>query len=325
MVRLISMKMMICIDLGGTNLRVALGSSEGRIFSRIMERIDKSSGSKGIIRQILRMIHSLEKTSDRIECVNVAAAGPLNLKDGSIVNSPHFKFKNIPIVKPLEDALGVPVHFVNDCVAGVIGEKEFGAGRRCSNIVYVTLSSGIGAGVFVDNHLLMGKDGNAHEVGHITIDHSGMLTCGCGCKGHWEAYCGGDAAANFIKLQLESKPRKDVEASQLYRISGGNLNMLSSRDLFESAKNGDRLALGIVRNMGRLNAIGFANIVNAYDPELITVGGAIAISNPNLVLGPVKRLIRQYSINRVPRIMLTRLGEDSVLYGSLKLSHYLER
>ncbi|MEM2107327.1 MAG: ROK family protein [Candidatus Bathyarchaeia archaeon] len=319
------MKMIVCVDLGGTNLRVALGISEGRIFNRRMEKVDKSSGPRGIIRQILRMIHSLEKNPERIASINVATAGPLNLKDGSIVNSPHFKFKHIPIVKPLKDTLGVPVYFANDCVAGVIGEKEFGAGRKYSNIVYVTLSSGIGAGVFVDNHLLIGKNGNAHEVGHMTIDHSGKLTCGCGGKGHWEAYCGGDAAANFIKLQLESKPRKDVEASQLYRISGGNLNLLSSIDLFESAKKGDRLALEIVRSMGRLNAIGFANIVNAYDPELITVGGAIAVSNPTLVLGPVKRFIRQYSINRVPRIVLTRLVEDSVLYGSLRLSYYLDQ
>ncbi|MGQ9543587.1 MAG: ROK family protein [Candidatus Bathyarchaeia archaeon] len=318
------MESIVCIDIGGTNIRVGFGDSKGRIVRRLKERVNKSSGPEGLSRQMLHIIRSL-KGDDRILSVEVAAAGPLNLRDGSIINSPHFKFKRIPIVEPLENALGVPVHLANDCVAGVIGEKEFGAGRKYSNIVYVTLSSGIGAGVFVDNHLLMGKDGNAHEVGHITIDHSGKLTCGCGGKGHWEAYCGGDAAASFIKLQLESKSLRNVEASRLFKVSGGDLDRLSSKDLFDSAKKGDRLALEVVKSMGRLNAIGFANIVNAYDPELITVGGAIAISNPNLILEPVRKLIGQYSINRIPRIRLARLGEDTVLYGALKLSEYLDR
>lgn len=317
------MKFMVGVDIGGTNIRVALGDERGNIITRLSERTDKSSGPEGITHQIIRMIDSLKPTN-LIHSVGIGTAGPLDLKDGSIVNSPNIGFDYIPLVKPLEKELGVEVHLANDCVAGVVGEKEYGYGKKYVNLVYVTISSGIGGGVFVDNHLLIGKDGNAHEIGHITIDHAGRLTCGCGKKGHWEAYCGGANASNFIKLQLESKTPTEVESSLLYEVSGADLDRLSSKDLFESATKGDELALEIVREMGRLNAIGFANITNAYDPDLVTVGGAIALANPNSVLTPIKQLIDQYSLNRIPKIRITKLGEDVVLYGALAVPKYLK-
>lgn len=98
---------------------------------------------------------------------------------------------------------------------------------------------------------------------------------------------------------------------------------MSSEDLFTCARNGDKLALEMVEEMGRLNAIGFANVTNAYDPELITVGGAMALANSSLILKPIRRLIRQYSLNRIPAIRVTKLGEDIVLYGALLLEKHL--
>ncbi len=314
------MKTIVAVDLGATNIRVALEDEKGSISSRLKERTDESAGPEGVGRQIIRMVRSLRP--ENIHSVGIGSIGPLDLREGSIVHPPNIDLDHIPLVEPLEEEFGVPVYLVNDCVAGVVGEKEFGHGKGYANIVYVTLSSGIGGGIFVDNHLLRGKDGNAHEIGHMTIDHEGKLTCGCGKRGHWEAYCGGNNASNFIKLQLESRTRKEIEASLLYKVSNGNLRRLTSKDLFESAKKKDRVALEIVNEIGRLNSIGFANITNIYDPELITVGGAITLANPDLVLGPIKKNIERYNINRLPEILTTKLGEDIVLYGALALSKY---
>jgi len=269
------------------------------------------------------MIRSLVD-KDRISCIGIGSAGPLDLKKGAIVHSPHLGFDRIPLLHPLEKEFKVPVCLVNDCVAAVVAEKLFGQGKKFANLVYVTMSSGIGGGVFVDNHLLRGKDGNAHEVGHNVIDHTRRLLCGCGKRGHWEAYCGGDNIPNLIRLQLESKRNQDVESSLLYRKTNGNVGRISSQILFDAAKCGDKLASEIVEEVGRLNAIGFANVNSVYDPELITVGGATALANPNLVLNPVRRLIDEASINRKPRINLTILGEDIVLYGALALANKLK-
>ena len=319
----VEMNCIVGVDVGGTNVRVGLGDSKSRIVSRLSERSDKFSGRMGISRQIIRMIHSLV-SADKIRCIGIGSAGPLDLEDGSIVHSANLGFDRIPLVKPLEEKFNAPVYLANDCVAAVVAEKEFGQGRTCSNLVYVTLSSGIGAGVFVDNHLLIGKEGNAHEVGHITIDHFGRLVCGCGKRGHWEAYCGGANIPNFIRLQMESRTHKELQRSLLYRTSKRDLNGISAEYLFELARKGDSLALDIVEQIGRLNAIGFANITNAYDPELITVGGSIVLANKELILKPIRRLIGRYTVNRTPEIRLTELGEDIVLYGALVLSKRLE-
>lgn len=313
------MSYVVAVDVGGTNVRVALGNSNGRIIAHLSEKADKRSGPSGLSQQIARMIHSI-KNGAEIRSIGIGSAGPLDLKKGSITNSPHLRYPRIPLVRPLKREFDVPIFLANDCVAAVVAERTIGQGKSCDNLVYVTISSGIGAGVFVDGHLLIGKDGNAHEVGHITIDHTGGLKCGCGKLGHWEAYCGGANASNFIRYQLESKLHTAIEDSRLYSVARGDLDSLTSEDLFESAKAGDNLALDIVEEMGRLNAIGFANIASAYDPDLITVGGAVALADAKLTINPIKRLIREYSINRIPPVRATGLGEDIVLRGALLLS-----
>ncbi len=317
------MSYIIGVDIGASNIRVALGDEKANIISKLKERTDKSSGSLGISLQIIRMIRSFKKTDD-IRCVGIGSAGPIDLKKGAIVHPTNIDFDFIPIVDPLESEFNIPVYMVKDCAAGVIGEKDLGYGKKYANVVYITLSSGIGGGTFVDGRLLQGKDGNASEIGHIVVDHEGKLTCGCGKRGHWEAYCGGHNLVNFINLQLQSETSAEIKSSNLYKISKGELNKLSDINLFNSAQKKDNLAMKIIGEVGRLNAIGFATVTNIYDPELIVVGGGIALNNPNLVLGPIKKYIGLYNINRIPSIKLTKFGEDVILYGALRLSKYIE-
>ena len=206
---------------------------------------------------------------------------------------------------------------MNDCQAAVLGEKEFGRGKETNNLFYVTLSTGIGGGAIVDDHLLIGKDGNAVEIGHFTIDCKGKLVCGCGRRGHWEAYCSGKNIPQYVKLRIKEMGKRDFISSLIFKKINGDLSALNSEILFTSAKNGDLLALRIVEEIGILNAIGFANIVNAYDPELILVGGTVALKNIELVLAPIKEHIGEYALNRTPRIEITSLGEDVGIYGGI--------
>ena len=218
----------------------------------------------------------------------------------------------------------VPVYLANDCVAGVVGEKEFGNGKKIANLVYVTISTGIGCGIFVDNHLLIGKDGNAHEAGHLVIPGDASLVCGCGRRNHWEAHCSGANTSQFIQSILKHKSPQDLQGSLLHKITKGYFSKLSSKDLFELAKKKDKLALAIMKEMGKFNAIGFGNINNVYDPQLITIGGAIALSNAELILRPIVSNIKKYTVNRIPTIKITELGEDIVLYGALVLDKYMK-
>ncbi len=303
----------IAVDIGATNIRVATGDSDG-LQEKTTEPTDIGNGANGVSEQIIRLIEDIR--DEKPESIGIGSIGPIDLETGEITNTPNYPFNYIPIAQPLEEHFGVKASLVNDCAAAVLGEQRFGAGKGYSNIVYVTISTGLGGGAIVDNHLLMGKDGNAPEIGHVTINSDSDIKCGCGSYGHWEAYSSGrNIPRNAMKL-MKSSWRKSLIAD----LIGGDLDLLTSKTIYDAAKQGDEVALGVVAEIGRINAIGFANITNLFDPELITVGGSIALNNPRLVLDPIHENIDKHLINRKPEIMVTPLGEDAVLIGALALA-----
>jgi glucokinase len=252
--------------------------------------------------------------------VNIGTVGPLDQKLGSI-SPPNLPFKRSYLVEPIARELNLPVRMYNDCVVAVIGEKFFGQGRGVDNVVYITISSGIGGGVFANGHLLLGKEGNAHEIGHFTIDPEGRLTCGCGKRGHWEAYCSGSNITNYVRLVAGTFKEDTLKQSSLYQ----KLNSLTSKDFFDAAKSGDGFALSVLENVSKFNAIGFANVINAYDPEVIVVGGSVALNNKELLFEPIEKKVGDYVVNRLPEIKFTSLGDDVGLYGAIAAGFYLEK
>ncbi len=303
----------IAVDIGATNIRVASGDENG-LIQRLTELTDTENGADGVSQQIIRMIEELDV---EVESIGVGSIGPISLEKGEITNTPNYEFNDIPVVEPLKKHFGVETVIVNDCAAAVLGEQRFGDGKGIENLVYVTLSTGLGGGAIVDNHLLMGKDGNAAEVGHITIDANSKTRCGCGGYGHWEAFCGGKNLPRFARKLIYKTPWKQ---SIIADMTCGDLNQLTTKTLFDAAKQGDEIARKIINEVGRINAVGFANIVNAYDPELITIGGSIALNNPELILSPIEKNIDRHLLNRKPEIKITSLGEDIVLLGALALA-----
>ncbi len=303
----------IAVDIGATKIRVASGNREG-IEEKITETTDRINGPEGVPLQIIRMIRELV---DQPEAVGVGSIGPIDLETGMITNTPNYPFNEIPVVKPLQQEFKVPVKIVNDCTAGVLGEHVYGAGKGIDNLFYVTLSTGLGGGAMVDGHLLVGKDGNAVEVGHLTIYPDSEIICGCGAPGHWEAYSSGKNIPRFAQMLLRSKKWHN---SLLAVLCGGDAKAITTETIFDAAKQGDEAALWIVDEIGKINAVGVADIVNAYDPELMTIGGSVALNNPDLILTPIQRYVARHVINRLPEIMITPLGGDIVLYGALALA-----
>lgn len=311
---------MIGVDLGGTWVRLALSDEGGSLMGKVQEVVDKSS-EEAIVKQIITIIRSLcgrsEVDPTAMEGVGIASAGPLSLKEGALINPTNLPFEYVPLTGPISEELGVPAYLVNDCTAAVLGERAFGAGKGLDNIVYITIGTGIGGGAIVDGCLLLGKDGNAVEIGHLTIDFEGRLKCGCGKKGHWEAYCSGRNIPNFVRMKLEEIDEAIVEKSLIYAKAKGDLSKLTSEILFDAAKDRDKLSLRLVEEIGVLNAIGFANVINAYDPSVISVGGAVTLKNTRLILSPIRRNVENYVLNRVPKIIATPLGEDVGIFGAV--------
>ena len=303
----------IAVDIGATNIRVASGGSNG-LHEKVSELTETRKGAGGVSQQIIRLIEGIME--EKPETIGIGSIGPIDMGKGEITNTPNYPFNYIPVSQPLEEHFGVKTRLVNDCAAAVLGEQRFGAGKGYSNLVYVTISTGLGGGAIVDDHLLKGKDGNAPEIGHITIDPYSKIKCGCGSYGHWEAYASGINIPKYAKKLMKSSWKRSLIAD----LTGGDIDLLTSKTIYDAAKQGDEIALGVVAEIGKINAVGFANITNVFDPELITVGGSIALNNPRLILDPILDNIDKHLINRKPEIMVTPLGEDAVLIGALALA-----
>ncbi len=287
----------LCVDIGGTNIRVGFGDGK-KISSIAAERINKDVSS-----QIIRLAKGFPKSDH----VVIASAGPIDIKRGIFGGSPNFPVNNTKI-GVLGKKLGVPVMLINECVAAAVGEKFFGAGKKANDLVYVTWSTGIGCGSIVDGRIILGKDGNAHEVGHVVVDIDERMECMCGKKGHWEAYCGGKNIPRFAELLFGKYGVSDVK-------------IRDARHLFELAKR-DKVAMKVVEEICKINGMGLANIINTYDPELITIGGAIMLNNKELI----KKMIAyagRFTINRMPKIIVTPLGGEAVLYGAMAMPAYV--
>lgn len=309
MVALVRSKLLaIAVDIGGTNLRVAIVSNEGRIIRRsITKTIKKGKSGEAVAEQVIGEIIKIGGIGEgrnwkKYKGIGVSIAGPINYQKGGSVNPPNMNFKFVPVVSPLEREFGLPVFMVNDCNAGVVGEKCFGAGKKSENLVYITVSSGVGGGAIVNGNLLLGKDGNAVEIGHMIVDTEYSLLCSCKKgRGHWEAYTSGNNIPKFFQAWARKK-NLDFRSPN------------STKEIFEAAKRKEKIALEFVKELGRINGRGISNVIAAYDPELIVLGGAVALNNFSWLM--------RYAIPNLdkflkkPKIVKSSLGESAPLMGA---------
>ena len=182
------------------------------------------------------------------------------------------------------------------------------------DMVYLTLSTGIGAGVAVDGQVLRGWGGNVGEVGHFVVDPEGDRTCGCGRAGHWEAYAAGANVPDYARsLAEEFQGETDLPL---------DADDFTAEDFFELAGS-DVFADLLVHRIARWNAQGIANLIHAFAPSIVSIGGSVALENPDLVIDPIRDRLPPLITTRVPEIRETPLGNDAVLDGALELARGL--
>lgn len=299
----------IAVDVGATNIRAALISSSGRMAVSLCEPTDvRGRHGEVVTKQIIRMIRAILTKSaiKKPAGIGVASIGPLDYKRGGPVRSPNVPFSFIPLVAPLRRAFGLPVTLLNDANAAVLGEQRFGAGRGRRDIIYITISTGIGAGVIAGGNLLLGKSGNAAELGHMIVDSAYALPCSCTKgRGHWEAYASGRNMPRFFAAWLDKNDKNK-------RRPGAGPKDAAS--IFRLAAAGDRDARMFLNDLAKINARAVSTIIAAYDPELITFGGSVALNNQAAIIPGIKKYVDRYL--KVPQISITPLGEDVVLLGA---------
>ncbi|WP_255196363.1 ROK family protein [Halorarius litoreus] len=302
------------VDLGATNIRAVVADNDGTIVGN--DRRGTPTGPTGIAvtEAVLTALRTACEDAHAdpadIRAVGIASIGPLDLAVGAVENPANLPdaIDSIPLTGPIENLVdSEQVYLHNDTNAGVIGER-FHSDRNPDDMAYLTISSGIGAGVCVDGNVLSGWDGNAGEVGHMTLDPEGIMRCGCGKDGHWEAYCSGNNIPRYAEYLHDDDP---VDTALPLDDSD-----FSAADVFEYADH-DEFAAHVVGQLAHWNAMGVANLVHAYAPLVIYVGGAVALHNTDQVLDPIRAKLPDMVMANVPDVQLTTMGDDVVVRGAL--------
>jgi len=305
------------LDVGGTHIRAAVATGNTNITGTSTGLTPRNSDGGAITDEILRIAERACENAGvdtgGIDAIGIGAIGPIDREAGAVIGPANVfgPSGRIALVEPLHRAFrpdSVVLH--NDAICGVIAEHHF-SDSTTENMVYLTISTGIGAGIVVDGNVIFGHRGNAAEVGHTTIDPMETMECGCGRAGHWEAYCGG---ANIPDYAAHLHRHAPVETSLPITRED-----FTAKDVLDEVGE-DPLADLLVERIGRWNTIGVANVIQAFAPTYISVGGAVALNNPETILDPIRTHVSDRVFIDVPEIGVAETGEEAVLRGALLIA-----
>lgn len=257
------------VDLGGTKIATALLTTDGHIIER--QRLDTlpEQGHDTVIRRIAQSVRDVQKEHP-ILGVGVASPGPLDSEKGIVLHGPNLAgWTNVPLKDKLHTHLHTEVKVANDANAAAWGEYIFGAGRGTRNMVYITISTGIGSGLVLNGELFIGTNSFAGELGHTVIDPNGPR-CGCGNIGCWEACASGTAIGRYAREAVAAGPTKIAELADQEGVS------VSAKHVFEAVRLGDKAADAIFDKAVHFLGIGLANTIHSYNPERIVIGGGVS-------------------------------------------------
>lgn len=307
----------LSIDLGGTNIKSAMVLPNGEIsyFKSYPTQADSGPGEvvKGMVSAIKDTLAKSNLRINELSGIAIASAGILDVKNGVVTSSPSLPgWRNIPLKDIMAEKLGVTIHLINDASAAALGEHRFGAGRGTNNLVYLTVSTGIGGGILIDGRLYAGTDGCAGEIGHMIIEAEGPQ-CNCGNFGCLEVLASGTAIAKEAKRRIGQG-----ETSYITEFVKGGLKTITAETVARAAKQGDSLACEIVNKAAYYLGVGLVNMVNIFNPEVIIIGGGVSKMG-DILLGPARKVVKQRAFRlpaRTARIVRSRLGDKAGTIGA---------
>lgn len=300
----------VAVDLGGTLIRSALMNEKGEILARAERETLAQEGPEAVIGRIEACIRDVARGT---EAISIAAPGPLDPWKGIIHQAPNLPgWRDVPLADILHRAFKVAVYLNNDANLAALAEHRFGAGQGVSDLIYLTISTGIGGGIITQGRLLLGARGFAGEVGHTTLEPEGP-PCGCGGRGHLESLASGPAIARRAVEEIE----KGAETS-ITRLVEGNLSKVTAKVVAQAAQAGDPLANSIFKGAGFYIGLGIANLLHILNPELIIIGGGVSKAG-DLLFDPIRATVEDRAIPSIQegvKIVPAALGDDVGLLGA---------
>ena len=322
-------KFIVGVDIGGTWIRAAICSmdlSEENIKIKTTRTLKEHeySISNSVILLISELLAEYDINIEDIIGIGLASAGPLDMEKGEIFNNANLGFKVIPLIEPLQDRFPeIPIYLINDCNASVLGIHYFEAEEyEKDNLVYITMSTGIGGGVICNSHLLLGKEGNAAEIGHAIVEPHSDYQCNCGAYGCWEVFSSGTGIKNRA---LEALEKSTLNSKILLFMVDNDPSRITAKEIFQAAKGADKFSKSIIEMSLYYNKIGVGLVNNFYDCSSIYFGGSLMKDHDLIIPALVEQFERdplQFTINHPPNLKVTRYLDDIGVRGALVLVKY---
>lgn len=319
----------IGVDIGGTKTAIGLIDIEktfpgGRrgVLCELVEPTPKFNGPgpaaaakfiSDFIKKLIVKINQLgEIAIEQVKGIGIGVAGTIDFDNGIIVFSPNLPFRNFPLKEAIAETYDLPILIDNDANAAAWGEKVFGAGRGSSEVICVTLGTGVGGGLILGGEMYRGVFGSAAEVGHMIIDRNGPM-CACGNYGCLEALAAGPAISKMARAALADKPD-----SPILKFALGELEKVNAEHLALAAAAGDVLAIQILTEIGEIVGTALTNLTNIFNPEVIVVGGGVADTG-ELILRVAEGVVKKRAIkpnSEMVKILKAHLGNRAGFMGA---------
>ena len=310
----------IGIDVGGTNVKIALVDDKGKIIYSNSVPTYAQMGYEYTVNNIKQAIKDLmretnTKTTD-IQGIGFDFPGQVDYKTGVVKLAPNIPgWVNVPIAKMIEDEFHIPTRIDNDVRCAALGELKFGAGKGCENFVCITVGTGIGSGLVINGQLVRGAANAAGEIGHIKLQmHNGPI-CGCGDTGCLEAFASGPSIVAMAQEYL-----KGGKSTKFREMAGGD-GEITPYIVAKAAEAGDPVAKRIFEIIGGYIGIGLVSVINLLNPEKVIIGGGVAEAG-DLLLEPIRKTIKERAMviagNSV-EIVPAQLGNSAGVIGASML------
>lgn len=309
----------IGVDIGGTKIAVGVVDEQGSILAKV-RRDTNPDDVASIDRAIAEACNELAADHE-VGAIGLAAAGFVSPDRSSVLFAPNIAWREYPLAKRVGELVDVDVPIVveNDANAAGWAEFRFGAGQDATDMLMLTVGTGLGGAIVLGGELLRGKWGVAAEVGHMRVVPGGHY-CGCGHEGCWEQYASGSALVRDGQSALIAQPQR---ARRLLELAGGDPEGLTGPQITQAAQEGDPLAVELLATLGRWIGEGSASVVALLDPEIIVIGGGVGAAG-DLLLDPVRKAFTDQlsALGHRPeaRIDLAQQGNDAGIVGAADLA-----
>lgn len=305
-------------DIGGTNIRAALVDSEGRITGRGSVDTLPKRGIDDASERLTRLLKAAQATAPdgaEIAGIGVSTAGPIKPATGTYNHPPNLPSWHGKSMKgSLSESMGIPVWVGHDATLAALAETRFGDHVGAENLIYVTISTGVGGGIIANSEMVTGSSGGAGEVGHLAV-RTGAYKCNVGCDGCFEGNASGPAIA---KIAME----RFTGEGPLAELCGGDPSKINSRMVFDAADDGDPVAQGVVDLTIENVSIGLGMLINVFNPEALVIGGGV-VQGLQRHWEKLKATVIEKSLpgyGSTTPLTATRLGDDVSLLGAAQLA-----